>query len=234
MLTFALDLSVFAIIAFCAWRGYNNGLLRGVFGIVALVISLFLASVIATAYSGEFNEMLNPFIGGVVDTALVEIMEEELIHDLSEYGDEVDTFVTSYMAVRRIGLSEAPAVRIAEMTTEDSGSGRTSSGFLSDLISDKLSSVIAFVAVFGIAFILLAIVFAVAGNLIGFVFSLPGLKIIDIVTGTVLGFMKGFIIVLTLATIVRYAGLLAVETLEGTSVLKYFVNNNLIANMLGV
>ena len=234
MVTFALDLAVIAIIAFCSWRGYSNGLIRGVFGIVALIVSLFLASVISTAYSGEFQEMLNPFIGGIVESALVEVIEEDAMHSLSDYGDEVDTFITSYSAVRKIGLPESPAIRIAEMTTEDSGSGRTPTGFLADLISDKLSSVLAFVAVFGVAFILIAIVFAVAGNLIGVVFSLPGLKIIDSVTGAALGFIKGFIIVLALTTIVRYAGILAAETLEGTSVLKYFVNNNLIANMLGV
>jgi len=229
--TLAIDLTVVAIVAFCAWRGYRNGLIRGVFGVVALVASLLIANIAAMAYSEEFKEMLTPFVGGIIDKALVDIAEEDVDFDLSEFEEESEDFITAYCALQQIGLPESSAARIASMATEEDipvGS------FLSDLISDKLSSVLAFVAVFGIAFVLLAIIFAVIGNLIGFVFSLPGLKLIDIIAGVAFGLAKGLLIVLTLAVIVRYAGLLAPETLKETAVLRYLVNNNPIANMLGV
>ena len=236
MVILALDLAVVGIVAFCGWRGYKNGLIRGVFGIVSLVISLFLANVIAAAYSEEFVDMLKPFVGGVVDSAIVELMEEEEEdeHDISGYEDESDSFITTYTALRRIGLPESPSARIAELATESGDSEGMPAGILSDFVADKLSSVLAFVAVFGIAFILLAIVFAVIGNLVGFIFSLPGLKIIDIIAGALLGIAKGLIIVLTLAAVVRYAGLIAPETIDGTSALKYIVNNNIIADLIGI
>ena len=78
------------------------------------------------------------------------------------------------------------------------------------------------------------IIFAVIGNLIGFVFSLPGLRFIDVIAGVLFGFAKGVLIALALAAIVRYFGLLALDVLEETSVLNYFVNNNIIADMLGI
>ena len=234
MIVLALDVAVIAIIVFCGWRGYKNGLIRGVFGIVSLVVSLFLASVASTAYSTEFKEMLSPFVGGFVDSALVEIIEEDTEYDQSDFEDKSDNYITAYTALRKIGLSEAACDRVALMTTEDNEEQGTHPALLSDLITDKLSSALSFAAVFGIAFLLLAIIFSVIGNLVGFVFSLPGLRLLDIIAGAAFGVVKGLIIVLALAAVVRYVGLLAPDTLDKTTVLKYLVNNNLIANRLGI
>ena len=240
MLTLALDLGILGIIAFCGWRGYKNGLIRGVFGVVSLVVSMVLANILATAYSGELKDMLNPFVGGFVDSALVEIMEQDVEYDSSGYEDESLDFITSFFALRRIGLSEAPAARVTELAMdaaadeEDADYVSMPASLLSDLVADKLSSVLANAVVFGLAFVLLAIIFSVVGNLIGFVFSLPGLKLFDIISGAAFGLLKGLLIVFALTVVVRYLGLFAPETYEATSVLKYFANNNPIANMIGI
>jgi len=229
--TLAIDLAVVAIIAFCVWRGYKNGLIRGAFGVVALVVSLFIANITAMAYSEEFTDMLTPFVGGIIDKALVDVTEDGVEFDLTEYEEESEIFLTAYTALRKMGLPDAAAARVAFLAAEEEV---PSGSFLSDLISEKLSSVLAFVAVFGIAFALLAIIFAVIGNLIGFIFSLPGLRLVDIIAGVLFGAAKGLLIAYTLAVIARYAGVFASETLDGTSVLKYIVNNNPIADMLGI
>ena len=236
--TFAIDLAIIAIIAFCGWRGYKNGLIRGIFGVVALIVSIFVANVAAEAYSEEFTGMLKPFAGGIVDTTLTEMEEKHIKYDPGEnkHENKSEEFRTAYTALRQIHLPEPSAVRIAEMVVDikDPEIDFNIRGILSDLIAEKLSSVFAYVAVFAIAFTLIAIVFTVVGNLIGFVFSLPGLKLVDTIAGTAFGLVKGLIIVYTLAAVVRYFGLLALDTLEGTSILNSIVNNNPIANMLGL
>jgi len=234
MIILALDIAVIAIVVFCGWRGYRNGLIRGVFGIVSIVVSLFIASVAATAYSGDLEEMLNPFIGGIIDSAIVDIFEKDSEIDADGLKDETKTFSTAYEALRRIGLPEAAADRVAEMVAKDNDQEELSAGLLSNAIADRLSSVLSFVAVFGIAFALVAIIFTVIGNLVGFVFSLPGLELLDIISGTLFGLAKGLIIVFAIAAVVRYAGVLAPETFEGTKILKYIVNTNPIANSMGI
>ena len=231
MTALAIDIGILGIVAFCGWRGYKNGLIRGVFGVVALVISLFIANVAAEAYSGEFTGMLKPFVGGVIDTAFTEMDEEGVVYEPKEHEHENDTeeFGKAYSALRRIGLPEPTAVRIAELVAEID-----IEGYFSDLIADKLSSALAYIAVFAIAFILIAIIFTVMGNLVGFVFSLPGLRLLDAIAGVVFGLAKGLILVYTLAIIIKYFGLVAIETVEGSSVLTYFINNNPIADMLGL
>jgi uncharacterized membrane protein required for colicin V production len=224
-----IDLAIIAIIVFCGWRGYRNGLIRGVFGVVTLIASLIIANIAASAYSEEVTGVLKPFISGMVDSTLTEIIDQGAEYEPVEHENNTKEFRTAYTTLRRIGLPESAAINISERVADDD-----TEGFLSDLISNKLSSILAFVALFGIAFLLMAIIFTVVGNLINFVFSLPGLKLIDIITGVAFGLMKGLLIVMSIATVVRYFGLLAISTVEKTSVLNYFVNNNAIANMLGI
>jgi len=234
VVTILIDLAIIGTVAFCGWRGYKSGLIRGVFGVVALIVSLFIANITAQAYSGEAKGMLMPFVSGIIDSTITQLAEDGIEYQAIAHDHNIDDldFGTAYMALRQLGLPEAAAVNIAERTVED-GSVRQNSN-LADLIADRLSTSLSFVAVFGIAFLLIAIVFAVIGNLVGVVFALPGLKLVDLIAGAVLGLLKGIIIVYAVAVIVRYFGLLILPTIEGTSVLKYIVNNNPIANILGI
>ena len=229
MTTLVIDLAIIAIILFCGWRGYRNGLIRGVFGVVTLIVALIVANIAAAAYSEEVTGVLKPFVGGIVDSTISDMTGDEIEYEEIEFENNTEQFKTVYSALRQIGLPKPAATNLAERTAEE-----YTEGFLADLVSDKLSSVLAYVALFGIAFLLLAIIFAVVGNLINFVFSLPGLKIVDIIAGIAFGLMKGFLIVLTITTILRYFGLVALTTLEDTTVLNYFVNNNMLADMLGI
>jgi uncharacterized membrane protein required for colicin V production len=225
-----IDFVIVAIVALCVWRGYRNGLIRGVFGVVSLIAALLIANAAAKAYSDEFVGMLRPFVGGIVDTTLADIAEEDADNKNDSRESDAKDYTTAYSVLRRIGLPKVSAARIAAMVSHDDDSDVT----LAEMTTDKLSSVLAFVAVFGIGFVLVAIVFAVIGNLISFVFSLPGLKLLDRASGVVFGLVKGLLIVFTLAAIVRYFGLLAQSTVEETRVLNYIVNNNMIANSLGL
>jgi uncharacterized membrane protein required for colicin V production len=240
--TLLIDLSILGTIAFCTWRGYKNGLIRGVFGVVSLIVSLLIANIAAQAYADEAKGMLMPFVSGIVDSTLTEMIEEGIEYQHLAHDHDIDDvdFGTAYTALRQIGLPEAAAVSIAEQALESAKQALENDvaggvgTFLSDLIAERLSSALSFVAVFGVAFLLVAIIFAVIGNLVGVVFALPGLKLVDIIAGSVLGLLKGVIIVYTIAVIIRYFGLLAQTTLERTFFLNYLVNNNPIANMLGL
>lgn len=227
----AIDLAIIAVVAFCAWRGYRNGLIRGAFGVAALIFSIFLANITATAYSDEFTSMLRPFFGGVVDTALAEMIEERIGAGAAIGGTQVlygyEDYETAFAILQRIGLPESAAEQMADLAA-------TGTSALSDNISNMLSSTFAFVAVFGIAFILLMIIFAVVGNLISVVFSLPGLWLVDSISGAVFGLFKGLVIIYALGVIVRYMGLLAPSLLEDTRLLGNIVNSNPVANMLGI
>ena len=234
MTTILIDLAIVGTVAFCAWRGYKSGLIRGVFGVVSLIAALFVANITAQAYSGEAKSMLMPFVSGVIDSTISEMSDDGLEYQALAHDHDIDDvdFGTAYMALRQLGLPEAAAVNIAERTLEVAEEEQSFS--LADLIAERLSISLSYVAVFGIAFLLIAIVFAVIGNLVGVVFALPGLKLVDMIAGAAMGLLKGIIIIYTVAVIVRYYGLLVISTLEKTYILQTIVNNNPIASLLGV
>ena len=234
MTSVLIDIAIIGTVAFCAWRGYKNGLIRGVFGVVSLIVSLLVANIAAQAYAGETKGMLMPFVSGVLDSTMTEMNEEGVEYQALAHDHDIDDadFGSAYTALRRIGLPEAAAVSVAEQSLEIDEDEENS--YFSEIIADRLSSALSYVAVFGIAFLLIAIVFAVVGNLVGFVFSLPGLKLVDIISGSVLGLFKGLIIIYTIAVIIRYYGLLILPTLEKTAILKSLINNNPIASLLGI
>lgn len=238
MITLFIDIALLGTIVFCAWRGYKNGLIRGVFGVVALIVSLLIANFAAKAYTDEAKGMLMPFVSGVVESTLTDMAEDGIEYQPLAHDHPVDDidFGTAYTVLRQIGLPEAAAVTIAEQALEalDGDSTEALERSIVDLVADKLSSALSFVAVFGIAFLLIAIIFAVIGNLVGLVFELPGLKLVDVISGSVFGFIKGLMIVYSITVIARYFGLLAPSTLERAIVLRYFVNNNPIASILGI
>ncbi|MDR1298943.1 MAG: CvpA family protein [Oscillospiraceae bacterium] len=244
----AIDVLLVATLAYCVWRGYRSGIIRGVCGSIALIAAIFAANLVAATYSNEVSVMLKPFVGGVVDNALTSLMdpsEEEgqtADGDLTQDGIAEDVLIpgnatnaqlrsASYAALRRIGMPESASALLAEKIA----GGRFEQGVaLSDVISDKLCDALAYIAVFGVVFLLGAIVSVVVGNVLNLVFKLPGLETMDSIVGMVFGLLKGIIVVYVISLVVRYIGLLAPSVIEKTTILKYLIGTNPLADILGI
>ncbi len=256
----AIDIVLVLIVAFNAWRGFKNGFIRGIFGVLAIIIAIYGANLIAKTYSGEFTGMLEPFVGGIVDKNITGVLGGDSTDgegsDLPDDGasaspsgavreDETvgydeeaalaephsDIYNISYKALRGIGISEEASRRMAEKVDGEIDSVGQQ---LSNNLTEKLCGMLAYIAVFGISFILIAIIFAVIGNVVNLAFSLPGIRLVDKIIGLVMGLARGLLLVLAIGVIVRYLGLVSAGTVEKTVILNYVVNNNPIANILGI
>jgi len=234
LITLLIDLAIIGTVLFCAWRGFKNGLIRGAFGIVSLLLAIFIANAAAEAYSDETTGIISPFVSGMIETAVLEMADDGLEYHALAHDHNIDEadFGVAYMALRYIGLPEAGAVHIAERSLEFEAFDMDRS--FADVIANRLSGTLSYVAVFTIAFLLISIIFAVIGNLIGVVFALPGLRLVDMIAGSALGLVKGLIIVYSVALVLRYFGLVMLETIEGTTILRHIINNNPIADILGI
>jgi len=222
----AIDAVLVLIVAVTAYKGWKKGLIRGIFGVVAVIVSIFGANLVAKAYSGEFTEMLEPLVGGVVDNAVSAVVDASGMS-----SDRVSVYDVSLNALRRLGVAEDAAVDLAEKVAAEFGSvGQV----MSDGLTQKLCAMLSYVAVFIVVFILISILFAVLGNLIHFVFTLPGLALPDKIAGLVLGIVKGLLIVFTLAVAMRYLGIVSATVIGQTKVLSYILNANPLAKLLGI
>jgi uncharacterized membrane protein required for colicin V production len=256
----AIDIVLVLIVAFSAWRGFKNGFIRGIFGVLAIIIAIYGANLIAKTYSGEFTGMLEPFVGGIVDKNIIGVTDDDTADgedesppddvaspapddaapedDTADIDEEAalaephsDIYDISYKALRGVGISEEAARLMAEKVDGEIDSVGQQ---LTNNLTEKLCSMLAYIAVFGISFILIAIIFAVIGNVVNLAFSLPGIQTVDKIIGLVMGIARGVLIIFAIGVVVRYLGLVSAGTVEKTVLLDYVVNNNPIANILGI
>ena len=63
-----IDIILIIIIALCTWNGYKRGLVGGVAGILAIIVSLLGASIVSAAYAHEVVPAIEPFVDGYLDS----------------------------------------------------------------------------------------------------------------------------------------------------------------------
>ncbi|MGM9522187.1 MAG: CvpA family protein [Oscillospiraceae bacterium] len=237
-----LDLVLAAIVLLCGWRGFRTGIINGICGIVAVIIAIYGANLVATAYSDEFTGMLKPFAIGIVDGALADAtgMDEEELDELenspavtvSVIYEELDVYTVSMDILLSLGISSSAAEGMAQETALLNDRVGTA---MTDDLTNILCERICFVAVFTIAFILIAIVFSVIGNIFDLSFGLPGHENLNHITGAALGVIKGIMLIIAITCICRYLGLLIPEeTISKTWILEPLTESNKLASILGI
>ena len=229
-----IDLILLAILAFFIWRGYKDGLVVGICGIIAVFISLFAGNLLANAYYADFTGVLEPFVTGIVDGAVSDATssKEEDNAFIVAPENRMDTYWISFAALRNLGISENAAEQIAgDVHEEETRVGRA----LCDKLTEKLCEKLMFVAIFAIGFTLVFIIFSFVGNLLSLSLELPGLELANTIGGVITGMIKGILIILFLTCICRYFGiLLGEELIRKTFILEWLMNSNPIALLIGV
>ena len=69
-----IDIAILVILVICGWNGFKNGIIRGICGIIAVILALYGASVVSKMYSNEFTSMLKPFVGGMIDRSMAKVL----------------------------------------------------------------------------------------------------------------------------------------------------------------
>ncbi len=221
-----IDLILIAIVAFCAWNGYRKGFIMGISGILALIVAFYGAQIVADTYSQEFTSMLKPFVSGVVDAAVADVQ----IGGEDGYDNE-EVYEVTYDALGNIGILKSAAQDIAnEIAERVERTGQT----MREEIVSVLCSKIAYVLTSVIVFLLILIVFTVIANILNLAFKMPGLEFINETLGALFGFAKGAIIVVAIAWVMRYLGVLVDEDIVNkTILLEWLMEHNLVTKFFG-
>ena len=236
-----LDLLFVAIVAFCVWRGYKSGIIVSVFAMVALFVALIAANITATVYHSEFDGAISTFAGGIVDTAAADTLKFQGLDEDGNPDDRYavlteqekrDVYTVSFNTLKRIGVCD----RLAEqLSTETAAEVNIVGQEMRTTLTGKLSEKTAFSAVFFVVFILIAIVFAAIGNIVNLSFEIPGAQKVNHAVGAGLAAVNGVVIVLFIACVLRYSGIiLGRKAVDGTLIVKSLVNSNILANIFGI
>lgn len=225
MVHWIIDIVLLLILIGCAWKGYRNGLIPGIFMLLALFASLYGAKLVAETYSEEFISILEPFASGMTDRAMRELEDEDVLK-----GNDV--YAASKAILEEIGFMGSAAENIAgELDKEVNETGHV----LRAAMVKRLCIDVAYVLTLVIAFVLLAIAFAVIGNLISLSFHIPGLEVIDGILGAIFGLGEGAVFAFFIAWLLRFGGmLLKAEVVEETILLKWLQSVNPLVEFFGL
>jgi len=237
-MSIVLDLLLVAILGYSVYRGYKNGIIVGVIGVLVIVLAIYLANLLGNVYSDEFTGLFKPFIGGMVDDAFSVVVSdardeitETPVVELTD-SEKTDVYAVAHATVRQLGISDPAAVKIANKVKATNDAVGQS---LSDSLSSELSSTFAYLVIFIVGFTLIVIIFLAIGNVLNLTFTLPELEKINGGVGAAIGFFRGLVIVLLLACIFRYLGIILTDKkISSTILLSWLVRHNFIAGILGI
>lgn len=237
-----IDLAILLIIAGAVWVGYRKGFILGLCGILAIVISFYGANLVSNTYYEEFKPILEPIVGGLVDDAVQKTLdpndqERDDQNDLFIYTGDTNSregvYNVALMTLGRFGLAEAAAEKAA--TELASGEINSVGTEFRSTLTDQICSLITRVLAFTIVFLLFIIVFTVIANILNLQLRIPGFDMVNHIAGAGLGFLRAWFIVSLIAFVLRYAGaLISGEMLRKTILLEFFMNNNIVAAILGL
>ena len=225
-----IDFVLIFIVAACTWNGFKRGLIGGIAGILAIVISLYGGALLSSAFSPEIIPAAEPFVEGFLDSAdakdfiLSELGYEDTEKSVNDILAEDPSlkYDYAYNCVIYVGLSKASARTLASRAVELSdSSGADLQSAVSDTLCDSLSYVFGTV----IAFLLLLMLSVAIANLFNLSLRLPNMETIDEIGGSVTGFLKGVVYCILLCWALSFLGLiLGRDTLESTLLGRFFLS----------
>ena len=235
-----LSLVFLAILVYSGWSGYKKGLIMGIFGLLAFVISVYGANLLAQTYSQEVIDALRPFASGFVDVNIVDkevrpaMGIEETNLSTSDYfalnpGRETE-FCT--MIYQKMGIFDATSEQMAkEAMTYAKETGTE----ITDSVVEVLCRRISFVGAFLLAFLMILIVLTVLGNIPNISFKIPNMDGLNDVGGAVAGIAQGVCLLLVFGWALKFTGLLIPqETLSETFLVPWFMDQSALVQYLGI
>ena len=203
---------IFALILiFAAWGGYKRGLVLSTAHLAAIAVSLYLACLLSSAFSGEVVSGMVPFAEGFLDHQIEETVIPEMKLDASYsvkdtlelHPNLVDVFCTN--TYRAAGIAKGPA---AQMSQEAQNYASTQMTDIPTAITQVFCQRMAYVAGTAIAFILVLVLLLAIGNIPNLTFRIPKHPRLDDVGGTLMGLLNGVAYCVLLCWLLQFAGIL--------------------------
>ncbi|MDO4749300.1 MAG: CvpA family protein [Eubacteriales bacterium] len=218
-----IDLLLLAILLICGWTGYKKGIIMGIGGLLALIISIYGANLLSNTFSYEVIDGLRPFASGYVETVSDSTVTAEFgltdsktsIRDyLKQNPDKELDYCESCFRATGIygktakGLAEEAMAYAEEQNVE-----------LTEAVTEILCLRIAYAAGFILAFLLIIIILTVIGNLPNLSFKLPNLDMVNDIGGAVLGVLTGFSFCIVIVWALQFTGILISQEIIGDTLL---------------
>lgn len=234
-----IDLVLLAIVIVCIWAGYKKGLIMGIGGMVAIIVSLYVACLLSAAYSSDIVPVLRPFASGYAERQMSTSVREELgladtelsLEDILEQ-DPALRHAFCDACFRSVGIYPDAA---EQMATEAEAYALEQGVPVQEAVVEVLCARAAYVAGVVLLFLVLLIALLAIGNIPNLSFRIPNMDILNDAGGAVMGLVTGITYCVLLCWALRFLGLLiGPDTLESTLLGKLFISIDFITSGVGI
>ena len=233
------DLAVLAIILLTLSYVYKNRFILGLPGVVAIVVSLYGASLVSSAFSYEVVPALRPFASGYVESQ----MQETVLEDMGIANTEL-----SYEDI----LADDPELRhnfcatcyktfgiyddaADQMATEAEEYADSQGSTIEEAIVEVLCTRVAYIAGVALLFIIFLITLMTLANIPNLSFRIPNMDVLNDAGGAAVGLFTGILYCMLLSWILRFGGLaIGLDTFGDTLLAKFFHSIDFLTAGLGI
>jgi len=218
---------------FMVIRGWNNGIVHSLVGILVFVAAFSIANKMSVSYSSQFAKAIEPMITGLVDNASMVAIGQKARVVKDENGEKVElpievpeeydgsVYSACLLSFREIGFDEALSERFAlEIAGEHDGVDAV----MREMITAKTAHVAAYLIVFVMICVLLLVAAGALINLFNLAIHFPGFEVISRTGGALASVFLGFLILYGVSWLLRFLG--AVIPSGSVGILSVFSENN--------
>ena len=235
----ALDLILLLIVLSCVWIGYKRGLIMGIGGMIVVIVSLYAATLLSTAFSYEAVPALRPFADGYVEKHMkttvlkkLELADTQLSYEDVLTNDPTLRHAFCYESYKILGIHSSAAEQMAKEAEKYADDNKTD---ITSSVVEILCKRIAYIAGITLFFCIILIGLTALGNLTNLSFRLPNMERLDYWGGAFMGLVLGVTYCVLICWLLRFLGLLiGPDTLQNSILGRFFIAINFLTKGIGI
>ena len=234
-----IDLVLLAIVIICVWSGYKKGFIIGIANLLGIVVSLYAAVLVSSAFSYDVVPVLRPFVSGYVETQMNDtvldemgISDTDLSYEDILAGDSELRHEFCYTSYRSIGIYDNAA---DQMATEAENYADANNVQISEAVVEVFCQRAAYVAGVTLMFLIFLIALMAIANIPNLSYRIPNMDLLNDVGGAVMGFINGLCYCILICWALRFLGLIiGPDTLSNTLLARFFISIDFLTVGVGI
>lgn len=220
---------IVAILLFFFLRGRKRGLILSLCGLAAFFVAIIGARMACDAFTPHVADLLQPRFSSVIEVQLDNGLSEKL-NEMLIKAEESDNAIIGLLT--GLGFYEDVADVIQNAVLGETAQTVTD---VAMALARTVAEVVACVLVFVVAFLLITVAWFLLSHALDLAARLPIIHGLNRTLGGLFGLLQGMLLLFLIAWVLRLmGGVIPQETVDQTTLLKFFCTSNPLSLITGI